>query len=216
MAGSNYRISTLGDINFYPETVAEEVVQNVRCIVSTIAGSVPLDRAFGVAWDALDKPIPLARALMQAAVFDAVRQYEPRAVIQSVTWDDTPGDAIDGIMHPVLTLSLADGVDGDALTKTGDDTVTDTTTAAAETAVTATGLVVQTSVIEQAVAAAVAAAVSGENASAAASIAVETFRASVTKLQGQVANIYNSTTTTLDDVPSDASKGGIVVLKKDD
>lgn len=38
-------------INFSPHSIAEEVIQNVRCILATRKGSVPFDRAFGVSWD---------------------------------------------------------------------------------------------------------------------------------------------------------------------
>ena len=35
-------------INFAPATIAEEVMQNVRMIISTIKYSVPMDREFGI------------------------------------------------------------------------------------------------------------------------------------------------------------------------
>ena len=35
-------------INFAPATIAEEVMQNVRMIISTVKYSVPMDREFGI------------------------------------------------------------------------------------------------------------------------------------------------------------------------
>ena len=55
-------------VNFSPSSVAEEILQNVRTICSTVVGSVPLDRDFGMSMDMLDQPINLSRMLFQSAV----------------------------------------------------------------------------------------------------------------------------------------------------
>ena len=39
-----YAVSILNSINFAPDSVAAEVVQNVQTILATVKGSVPLDR----------------------------------------------------------------------------------------------------------------------------------------------------------------------------
>ena len=57
----------------------EEVVQNVRMIITTPKGSVPLDRDFGLDFDVIDRPMPVARALMEVDIVDQVGRYEPRA-----------------------------------------------------------------------------------------------------------------------------------------
>lgn len=109
-------------IDFAPATVAAEVVQNVRTIIATHIGTVPLFRDFGVSWDGIDRPLPVARAIVRAAVIEAIQKYEPRAVVDSVTWpegDDAAADAMEGIMRPTVTISLADGVeDSDLLEST--------------------------------------------------------------------------------------------------
>lgn len=110
-----YVVSTMKKINFAPATVAEEVVQNVRTIIATQVGTVPLFRDFGVSWDGIDRPLPVAKALVRAAVIDAVQTYEPRAVVDSVEWDAGTGDAMEGLLHPVVTISLADGVEDAAV-----------------------------------------------------------------------------------------------------
>ena len=69
MASSNtYLVSPSAAINFCPATVAEEVVQNVRTIVATMVGTVPLDRDFGFSWEAVDRPLPVAQMLVKSAV----------------------------------------------------------------------------------------------------------------------------------------------------
>ena len=45
-------------INFAPATVADEIEQNVRMIISTPKGTVALDRDFGIDYDLVDQPTP--------------------------------------------------------------------------------------------------------------------------------------------------------------
>ena len=80
----------MSGINFSPQSTAEEVIQNVRSILATRKGSVQFDRAFGVSWDMLDKPLPVAKAMMIAAVVEAVQEYEPRAEVRGVRSKHTP------------------------------------------------------------------------------------------------------------------------------
>jgi phage baseplate assembly protein W len=70
-------------INWAP-TAGEEVAQNVRQLVKTAPGTVPLSRAMGTPQDALDTPISAAGARLQADVIRAVRTYEPRVRVQRV------------------------------------------------------------------------------------------------------------------------------------
>lgn len=74
-------------IDFAPATVAEEVLQNIRTIISTIKYSVPMDREFGIDGAVVDRPINIAKAHLSNEIFRAVRRYEPRAVIESIEFD---------------------------------------------------------------------------------------------------------------------------------
>ena len=74
-------------INWAP-TTAEEIVQNVETLLATAPGTVPLMRALGTPQDLVDQPESVVGAQLQAAVIKAVRTYEPRAAIQSVTLAD--------------------------------------------------------------------------------------------------------------------------------
>ena len=80
-------------IDLAPATIGAEVRQNIATILATPKGSVPLDRAFGVAGIALDDPIGRARASITAEYVDAITTYEPRATIRSIdfTPDETTG-----------------------------------------------------------------------------------------------------------------------------
>lgn len=73
-------------IDFAPKTTTEEVLQNVRTIISTIKYEIPLDRGFGIDGDVIDMPMQQAQAKLTQEIFRAVRQYEPRAIIESISF----------------------------------------------------------------------------------------------------------------------------------
>lgn len=103
-----YIITIDSTIDFAPSTETAEILQNVRTIISTRKGSVPLDRDFGISWEHLDKPLPVARSLMQADVIDAIEQYEPRAKVLSVEFEGGVEDELEGVLRPRVTINIGD------------------------------------------------------------------------------------------------------------
>lgn len=89
-------------IDYDPDTVVEEVLQNVRTIITTIKGSIPLDRAFGIDGNIIDLPINVAKAKLTNEIFRAVRIYEPRAVIESITFEGE----LSGRLVPTVEVSI--------------------------------------------------------------------------------------------------------------
>lgn len=89
-------------IDFAPESTAEEVIQNVRTIITTIKYSIPLDRAFGVDGKVIDLPMPQAKAKYTNEIFRAIRRYEPRAMIESITFSGN----LSGRLVPAVTISI--------------------------------------------------------------------------------------------------------------
>jgi phage baseplate assembly protein W len=87
-------------INWSP-TTAEEVVQNVRTLLVTAPGTVPLSRELGTPQDVVDLPQSAAGARLQADVIRAVRTYEPRAEIKSVV---LTSDGVDGALNATATM----------------------------------------------------------------------------------------------------------------
>ena len=85
---------TPGKLNLAPETLEEEVLQNVAIIVSTPKFSVPLDRGLGLAQRFIDKPMQVAQSILISEVLDAVEEYEP---------GETPG-----LLVPVLEVNIVD------------------------------------------------------------------------------------------------------------
>lgn len=90
------------EIDFAPKTVVEEVLQNVRTIVTTIRYSIPLDRAFGIDGSVVDLPINVAQTKLTNEIFRAIKRYEPRAVIESITFK---GEET-GRLIPTLEVSV--------------------------------------------------------------------------------------------------------------
>lgn len=96
-------IGTLEEIDFAPEEILKEIMQNVKIIISTTKYSVPLDRNFGIKGLALDMPIQAAKARLSSEIVSAIRQYEPRCQVMSVAF---VGNGIDGIIIPTVRIRI--------------------------------------------------------------------------------------------------------------
>lgn len=71
-------------------TVAS-VIQNIKILLTTFKGTVPLDRDFGLSAEMIDRPISAARVLYMAELREAIETYEPRATVRSVTFQQAEG-----------------------------------------------------------------------------------------------------------------------------
>lgn len=103
-----YTVTLSTEVDFAPEGEVREILQNVRTILSTRKGSVPLDRDFGLTWEHIDKPLPVARMLMRSEVIDIIERYEPRAQVESVDFEETPTDEMDGILRPRVVVRIGE------------------------------------------------------------------------------------------------------------
>lgn len=92
-------------------TGIKEIIQNVRTILATTIGTVPLDRSFGVDISFLDAPIPLSRALYAAEVVRAIKAHEPRAEVVEIIWDQASADLMDGKQKPTVRIKIKEGVE---------------------------------------------------------------------------------------------------------
>ena len=103
-----YIVSLLSEVNFHPQTEAEEVIQNVRTILTTRLGTVPLHRDFGLTWEHIDKPLPVAKSLIHGEIIDAINEFEPRARVEAVEFEADTLDAMEGILRPRVIISFGD------------------------------------------------------------------------------------------------------------
>jgi len=93
-------------------TGIDEILQNVRIILATLAYSVPLDRAFAGGGNFIDTPSPYAAQSRMAAIVGQVEKYEPRVKVTGITFEALAiSDAMDGVLAPVLQITLREGVE---------------------------------------------------------------------------------------------------------
>ena len=97
--------ATNAGINFAPTTTLEEIAQNVRMIITTAKGSVPLDREFGIDAKAVDRPIAVAQAMLSSEIASAVSRYEPRARVTKVAYQ---GREQDGRLEPTVRIEVVE------------------------------------------------------------------------------------------------------------
>lgn len=74
----------VANIDIAPATEKEEILQNVRTILGTIKGSIPLDRSFGIDPSIIDLPISVAQAKLSNEIFQSIKRYEPRVSISAI------------------------------------------------------------------------------------------------------------------------------------
>ncbi|MDR2503992.1 MAG: hypothetical protein LBD82_06405 [Deltaproteobacteria bacterium] len=81
--------------------------QELRVLLGTPAGSVPLDRDFGIDWSMVDSPISQFMPLYVAEVSRKIERYIPRVRVMAVDLPQTDGaEALDGVIRPRVTLEI--------------------------------------------------------------------------------------------------------------
>ncbi|CDX01307.1 GpW/Gp25/anti-adapter protein IraD [Desulfitobacterium hafniense] len=87
-------------------TGAQEVLQNVAFILSTMLDSCPMDRGFG--WNPdLDSPTQAAKARNAARIIQAIQEQEPRATVEEIRFE---GDALNGQLKPIVRVSIDESI----------------------------------------------------------------------------------------------------------
>lgn len=96
---------TLRDVEFNIRGEMEEQEDIIRCLrnlIMTPAGTVPLDRDFGLDQSFLGYPIDVAQNLLAIEIIDKVARYEPRASVSEV---ELSGNAEGQIIAKVVITS---------------------------------------------------------------------------------------------------------------
>lgn len=71
------------------DNTVRSVLQNIILILNTPKGSVPMYRDFGLRMAYKDRPQTVADAIIVSEVTSAIKSYEPRASVVSVTSERT-------------------------------------------------------------------------------------------------------------------------------
>jgi phage baseplate assembly protein W len=102
----NYKVNaqSLGKITLNEADTVAAVMQNIAILLSTRRGSVPLYRDFGLTMDFVDRPIPAAKPLIVAEIENALREYEPRATLISVTFETDK--SVPGKLIPTVEVEI--------------------------------------------------------------------------------------------------------------
>lgn len=97
---------TLADLQFNVRgsmTEQEDVLRCLRTLIMTPAGTVPLDRDFGIDNSLLGYPADVAQNLLAVEIIQKVMKYEPRASVQEVELESTP----DGLTTAKVVITSA-------------------------------------------------------------------------------------------------------------
>lgn len=80
----------LGNIRLNEPDTVNSILQNIALLLATPKGSAPFYRDFGLNQYFIDKPQPVARALMINEVREAIELWEPRAQFVNISFHADP------------------------------------------------------------------------------------------------------------------------------
>ena len=95
-------------VTFFPRNRTEEVLQNVSVLLTTVVGTVPLDRNLGITATFIDEPIGRSKADMPFFIKDTIREYEPRFIVTRVDFVPNTNAAMDGKLYPQVRGYISD------------------------------------------------------------------------------------------------------------
>lgn len=90
----------------YSEPEKEDILRCLNTLYATREGSQPLDRNFGLNWEFIDKPLPVAQQEYSFEVIKKTREYETRVKVREVKYVFYEED---GMMKPVIILTKGEG-----------------------------------------------------------------------------------------------------------
>lgn len=87
----------------------KEVLDIKRCLetlYSTMAGTIPLDREFGIDYNFIDYPDNIARNLFSVEIIEKTENYEPRVYAEEVTFQSDGNGMLIPTVHIVLNTEI--------------------------------------------------------------------------------------------------------------
>lgn len=78
--------------------------QEIRTVLATRKGSVPLDRDFGLSWDFVDKPMTEAMPCMVAEIGQQLERFVPRIRVRDIAFASQ--NPVEGVLQPVVTVEI--------------------------------------------------------------------------------------------------------------
>ena len=96
----------LETVEIMPESTEDEIVQNIKTIVSTTLGECPMCRDVGINPEAKHRPQSVAEVLLTRDIFMAMQDQEIRAELRNVEFGDMEEW---GVLAPVLEVDIYGG-----------------------------------------------------------------------------------------------------------
>lgn len=78
--GSTKIIDESGEIN-------EQLLKDLKCLYSTVEGTCPMDRDFGLSIEPADKPYQIAINLFTRDVIEKTEKYIPQITVEDVLYE---------------------------------------------------------------------------------------------------------------------------------
>jgi phage baseplate assembly protein W len=82
----------------------EEIARNLATLYSTVEGTIPMDRDFGLSLDATGYPLPVAKNMIALEITEKTETYEPRVEVLKVTFIYN----LEGKLIPNVLIGKAD------------------------------------------------------------------------------------------------------------
>jgi len=98
------KASDLPALDLFTDDEEKEIVQNIICILKTAQGSCPGLRDYGMDPAIMHKPVPVAKAAFSVSITRQVQEYEPRATIVRLEFEDDPEHP--AVLSPILEVSI--------------------------------------------------------------------------------------------------------------
>lgn len=84
-----------------PEDTREEIKRCVETILSTRAGTQPVDREFGISWECMDQLPEVAKNRFIIEATEKIEKYEPRVRVKRIEFSYTK----EGVLIPKIYLT---------------------------------------------------------------------------------------------------------------
>lgn len=112
----------LGNVKFINpsdvDTQKSEVERLLTALYSSIEGTYPMNRAYGLSQEALDYPLPIAQTMLAEEIYNKTEIYVPQCNIESVDFQyDEENDAI----IPLISFEIEDEILDDEDYESEDD-----------------------------------------------------------------------------------------------
>ncbi len=96
------------DFTLTPQETVFEIIQNIKTIISTVKGSVVLDRGFGIDGELIDCTSVSGKSKLMIYIIESLQEFEPRVEVVSIDFAEDRENIDKGIFFPKLEVYIKD------------------------------------------------------------------------------------------------------------